>query len=265
MTPDLARITLHLRPTHPDSIPALTGRASQAWYLNALRTIDPVLSAAIHNGSGQLKAFTTSGILPLPNGELLKLLPAQTYRLVITTLHPDLTRLTLNALLPKWNQIKLHEQPFTVAQADVETRTYAEVLGIHLQHNQRRLTMNFVTPTVFKRTGDLQIPLPLPEYVFGNLIDRWTRLAPTTPLHPELRDWIQAHVDIGYHRIGSERISFERAGKGVLIGFTGSVGFRFHSSEQPFLNQVHALADYARFAGTGAKTTIGLGQIEIST
>jgi len=264
MKPDLARIHLHLRPTHSDSIPALTGRASQAWYLDALRTIDPVLSAAIHDGSGQLKAFTTSGILPLPRGEMLKLLPTQTYHLVISSLHPDLTRLTLNALLPTWKVITLHEQPFTLEQAEVETTTYADILATSFSSDQRRLTIDFVTPTVFKRTGDLQMPLPLPEYVFGNLIDRWARLASTTPLHPDLRDWIQANVDIGYHRIGSERVSFERAGKGFMIGFIGSVGYRIHSSESPFLNQVHALAHYARFAGTGAKTTIGLGQIEIS-
>jgi CRISPR-associated endoribonuclease Cas6 len=261
---DIARITLHLRPHHPDTIPAFTGRASQAWYLDALRAIDPALSAAIHDGTGQLKAFTTSGILPLPPGAMLKLSPTQSYRLIVSSLHPDLTRLTLKALLPTWNVVTLHEQPFTVEQSEVETTTYADILTTSLPADQRRLTIDFVTPTVFKRTGDLHMPLPLPEYVFGSLIDRWGRLASATPLHPDMREWIQSHIDIGYHRIGSERVSFERAGKGFMIGFTGAVGYRIHSGEQPFLSQIHGLAQYARFAGTGAKTTIGLGQVEVS-
>jgi len=259
---DLASITLHLRPTHADTIPAHTGRAAQAWFLDSLRALDSAVSAAVHDGTGQLKPFTARGLHPAPTGELMNLSPRQSYTLRVTTLHTDLTHLALN-LFPRWRQgITLHDQLFAVEHIEVASTTYADLLNQQPTSPSRRLAFAFFTPTVFKRTGDLSIPLPLPEYVFGSLIDRWARFAPNAPLHNDLRAWVMAHISIDSHDIRTRRVSFERANKGVMVGFVGTVAYYAGSSESPFLAQLHALADYAAYAGVGAKTTVGLGQIE---
>ncbi|MBZ0281018.1 MAG: CRISPR system precrRNA processing endoribonuclease RAMP protein Cas6 [Anaerolineae bacterium] len=259
---DLASITLHLRPTHADTIPAQTGRAAQAWFLDSLRTLDSAVSAAVHDGSGQLKPFTARGLHPAPTGELMNLSPRQSYSLRVTTLHTDLTHLALN-MLPIWRQgITLHDQLFAVEHIEVASTTYADLLTRQPVSPSRRLAFAFLTPTAFKRTGDLSIPLPLPEYVFGSLIDRWTRFAPAAPLHNDMRAWVMAHLSVDSHEIRTRRVSFERANKGVTVGFTGTVAYYAGNSELPFLAQLHALADYASYASIGAKTTVGLGQVE---
>jgi len=261
---DIALLTLHLRPTHIAALPAWLGRSAQAWYLSQLRDLDPALSAAVHDGS-RLRPFTLSSLLAPASGDTIRLHPAHPVRLRVTTLHPDVTRLTLNALVPQWlaEGIDLHGQHLHVTSVDTETTGFAELLAA-AQSNPalpRRQTFIFRSPTVFNRTGGMTIPLPLPEYVFGSLIDRWSAFAPVS-LDDGLRAFIQQQIAIVDYEGRTRCIALERANRGQHIGFTGRVTFHAQSGEQPYLAQWHALGDFAVFSGVGKHTTIGLGQIE---
>jgi len=75
----------------------------------------------VHDGSG-LKAFTASNLSTGRWGGLITLRPRERYSLRFTTLFPDLTTFSLNALAPAWLRrgLTLHDQPAPV-EADALT------------------------------------------------------------------------------------------------------------------------------------------------
>ncbi|MCS7071203.1 MAG: CRISPR system precrRNA processing endoribonuclease RAMP protein Cas6 [Anaerolinea sp.] len=260
---ELAIITLHLRPTHRATLPSWLGRSAQAWYLSQLQHVDPALSQAVHDGS-RLRPFTLSTLFPISQGDKLELYPDRPVRLRVTTLHVDVTRLTLNGLVPHWlsDGIDLHGQHLRVESIDTETTSFVGLLDTaSVQQQPRRQTLAFHSPTVFNRTGGLQVPLPLPEYVFGSLIDRWTAFAPI-PLDEGLRAFVNEQVAVVDFEGRTRTISLERANRGQHIGFTGRATFHARSGEQPYLMQWHALGLFAAFSGVGKHSTIGLGQVK---
>lgn len=263
---ELAAFTLHLRFTHSDEIPAWLGRAAQAAFLDSLRTIHPEAATAVHDGS-HLKPFTASNLSTHRWSGLITLRPQERYTLRFTTLFPDLTVLSLNALAPAWlrHGLKLHDQPARVEAVDTMTATYADLLA--QAEAARHLSLRFVSPTQFKLTHPqhksegIPLPLPLPERVFGSLIDRW-ELFSAIQLHPDLREWVRLNVAIAAHRIETRRVEARRAGHGAYTGFVGDVTFELLRRDPPFAQQVAALAAYAPFAGVGIRTTNGMGQVE---
>jgi CRISPR-associated endoribonuclease Cas6 len=269
--PELAAMLLYLRPTHADTIPAWTGRATHAWFLQSLQRLQPELAAIVHDGDGP-KPFTTSGLLGAESrGETVTLRPASRYTLRVTTLHPDVTHIALNGLVPDWlaRGVTLHDQPFRVEAVSTDpaddpranAEDYAGLLArtTLARHVPRQVTFTFASPTAFNKTGGLQVPLPVPELVFGSLIDRWSRFA-TVALHPDVRQFIAECVAVSQHRIQTRRVSYERAGRGAVTGFTGTVTFSIQSTDRFWLGQVHMLAAFAMYSGVGVRTTMGMGQ-----
>lgn len=262
---DLAVFTLHVRPTHADVIPAHQGRAAHAAFLQAIGQINPALAAILHE-SDLRKPFTCSPLLPMPRGEMLRLSPRESYTLRYTTLHTDLTRIAINALPALWEGggVMIHDQPLIVEHVEIEQTRYGELMAISSKVSSRRVRLNFTTPTQFKKTGGLQMPLPLPSYVFGSLADAWETFAPDeTALPADLRAWIDAAVTIEAATLHTETVSFQRANRGTTIGFVGQVTFAATSAPPGMLAAFHTLARYAAFAGVGAKTPMGFGQVAL--
>lgn len=256
---ELAIFTLNLRPLHEAILPGWLGRSAQAWFLDSLRAVSPDLSAAVHDGS-RPRPFTLSSLLPTSARGSLMLSPRRVNTLRLTTLHPDLTQLTQNALIPHWLQhgIVLHSQPLRVESVQAHTLRYADLLAAPAAGRRQRLT--FASPTLFSRTGSLPVPLPLPEYVFGSLLDRWQAFS-SLALHPDLRQFVQQHIGIEAFEGHTQTVSLERAARGSHTGFTGSATFSAHNAQGPCFAHWHALGLYAAFSGVGKHTTIGLGQV----
>ncbi|PJF24101.1 MAG: hypothetical protein CUN53_19530, partial [Phototrophicales bacterium] len=157
---DLLSVMLCLRPSHTDTVPAWLGRAAHAWFLDALRQIQPDLSAAVHDTSGT-KPFTVSSLLTETQRDVLQLTPRRTYLLRLTTLHPDLTRIMTSGVIPRWLEVgvRLHSQHFRVEQIIVDpaldsrtgNTTYADLLAQPPQPG-RAIKMTFLSPTAFHKT-----------------------------------------------------------------------------------------------------------------
>jgi len=283
--PELAALVLHLRAQHSDEIPGWVGPAAHAWMLASLRDIDPALSQIVHDEQG-IKAFTVSNLIGLPPLQLVELRRDAEYQLRVTTLHPDLTHLTVNTLAQRWltEGVRLHDQPFSVEQIVMDSaqdqwsglRDYADFLdqqGLSRRALPRRLDFHFAAPTSFNRTArkttdaekrdPMPTPLPLPELVFGSLIDRWNKFA-SVALHPDLKTFVEQCVSVGSYRIQTRRISYERAGRGSVVGFTGDVTYQVNSSDQFWLGQLHMLSAFALYCGVGVRTAQGLGQVRQS-
>lgn len=270
----MAEISAHilaLRPLHADTIPVWLGRSIQAWFLDSVRQISPVLSEVLHDGPGP-KPFTISNLVGTSRHDLLHLSPAQVYSLRITTLHPDLTRLMLHGLIPAWlaTPILLHDQPFRVEMVVCDnlqepTSGQADYADLLTASTARSLNLTFGSPTTFKKTHpdrktEQFQPLPEPRLVFRSLFERWNRFSPL-PLPDGLMEEIEKGVTLADYRIHTERVGFERANRTSLVGFVGWVRYDLAASLSPQTRQViQVLGEFARYSGVGIKTTVGLGQ-----
>jgi CRISPR-associated endoribonuclease Cas6 len=172
-------------------------------------------------------------------------------------------------MIPAWlsGPVTLHDQPLrveriiTTAEEDVWAGVcdYGDLLPKASQP-PRTVSFQFASPTSFNKTGGQQIPLPLPEYVFGSLVDRWTRFS-SVGLHPDLKKLATECVVISQYRTDTRQISFERALRGSVVGFVGDVTFTLQTSDSVLRGQLHTLAAYALYAGVGTRTAQGLGQV----
>lgn len=265
MPHDVASVLLLLQPRKAqNNLPLWLGQSAQAFFLNSLQRLNPHLSAAVHDGSG-LKPFTTSNLLGMDDG----IQPDQPLQLRFTTLHPHLTTLMLNGLVPIWcaEGVSLHDQPLTVTGVQIESHenpwcgvdTYAQLLQPS-HSDQSRISFTFASPTAFKATAGHFVPLPQPELVFSSLIDRWNAFAPTR-LPQTLYDVIRGGVAIESLDIQTAEISLSRGLRGTIIGFTGNVTYYLIERDREARRLLHTLAAFAKYSGVGVKTTVGLGQV----
>ncbi len=270
---DCSRITLHLRVTHQDTIPGWLGRAMQGIYLHAMEAISPEVSLAIHNGSAY-HPYTLSDVLPMARAELRELRRGETLTVILTTLHPEVTMLTLNAVVPTWVEqgIDLHGQLMPVDRAEVHTASYEGMLEAATQQTDRYIQMRFLTPTSVKKSrppsadGERResavLPLPNPDRVFISLYERWNSFAPVK-LPEALRDYLSHEILLHYCNIRTHYVDRQRANKGGTTGFMGDVTFYCDSRTQPYLGYTHALAAFALYSGVGIKTTQGMGTVQL--
>jgi CRISPR-associated endoribonuclease Cas6 len=137
---------------------------------------------------------------------------------------------------------------------------------------EKTFSFQFVTPTFFKRGGgptypDLLVPLPLPDLVFGSLLRNWNQFSPASFVEASLLKEICAHhLEMTHHRISSQqaRLVFQqddgRYRTTTFPGFVGSCAFRLVGLQDPgVVKTLNTLADFAFYAGVGAKTTMGFG------
>ena len=122
------------------------------------------------------------------------------------------------------------------------------------------IVLQFLSPTSFHTHG-VHYPLPDPALTFQSYFLRWNRLAPAAlQININLLDAVAAHVVVAQLQVETQAVEF---GGYRQVGFVGRVRFHIKQSEwigKEVVRQLNALADFANYAGTGHKTTQGMGQ-----
>jgi CRISPR-associated endoribonuclease Cas6 len=129
--------------------------------------------------------------------------------------------------------------------------------------------IQFVTPTAFK-TGDADMPLPVPRLCFQSWLNSWDAHAPlpffqdTAMRRAFLADVVERGVTVTYDhlRLVQAPLYFDGA-RTREQGFVGTCRFTAKSSKiEPVHRKILAtLAAYSYYASTGRKTTMGMGLI----
>jgi CRISPR-associated endoribonuclease Cas6 len=127
--------------------------------------------------------------------------------------------------------------------------------------------MQFVTPTAFK-TGDAAMPLPVPRLCFQSWLNSWDEHAPLPFFQDKamrrafLADVVEWGVSVTYDhlRLVQTPLYFDGA-RTREHGFVGTCRFTAKSAKvAPAHRKILAtLAAYSYYAGTGRKTTMGMG------
>jgi CRISPR-associated endoribonuclease Cas6 len=268
----LLATVITLTPAEPASVPAELGRAVHAWFLDRVERADDALAHRLHEEAGP-RPFTASNLWGTGRARdgRVTLDPQRRCWLRLTGLTAEVSGAIERALPAVGEDLTLAGARLRVAEiatgasehpwagrADYTdlVQRYTLAPGPH----PRGVTLRFASPTLF-RSGGRDVPLPLPPLVFDGYLRKWNTFSPLT-LPDEARRYAEECVALGRFKLRSHLASFEQGGKGAHVGFTGQVRFRFLVGDAYWTRMMLLLAGYAFWAGTGYRTTVGLGQTQ---
>jgi CRISPR/Cas system endoribonuclease Cas6 (RAMP superfamily) len=133
--------------------------------------------------------------------------------------------------------------------------TYEEIWDSNATREEPLLVLSFQSPTTVPLQRNTRA-LPLPELVFGSLMDKWQRWGPVDL--SGIRAALSNRVDLEYFRIEARPV---RAGRRPETAFMGTVGYSLRRLDPLLRGALHALGAYAFYAGVGARTVAGYGQV----
>ncbi|WP_414584925.1 CRISPR system precrRNA processing endoribonuclease RAMP protein Cas6 [Scytonema sp. PCC 10023] len=149
---------------------------------------------------------------------------------------------------------------FNVLNRENETTSYEELYTTLVANEPepvRRFNLQFLTPTAFAQ-GSASLPLPVPPLMFRSWLERWNHFAPIYLGSDELIAYLSNAILLKNHKIQTRSWQLH---KGYVNGFVGDVTLQVFNRADPLLaNVANLLVQYARFAGTGMKTRLGMGQ-----
>jgi CRISPR-associated endoribonuclease Cas6 len=150
----------------------------------------------------------------------------------------------------------LSRKPVMVENIDMSEgkfSSFSEVLKS--ARPETKIILEFLSPTSFRRSG-VQILFPEPRLVFSSLLKRWNTFS-ETKLPEEYAEGF-ASIKVSNYNLHTELVQFS---KYKIIGFKGRIEYELPQEfPEPCRQAVNALADFAFYAGTGAKTAMGMGQ-----
>ena len=268
----LLSLTLRLRPLpQPDPtavLPIWWGRAAHRLLLDTVEAIDPPLVRELHDEDGP-RPFSVSSLLGrFPHGTLEA---GGVYRLRFTALTPGLRQAMEQAAasgpLAPGAQVELDRHPFEVLppetdgdeaqppqSGDPQSLSAPYLLG--KIPAPRRLGFTLLSPTTFK-SGGKHVPVPLPELVFGSLLERWNAFAPLV-FPPEARRYAAECLAMARYDLHTRSVVVK--GGGLRVGAVGEVSYITLNYDRYWMSVLATLAEYAWYAGVGAGVTNGLGQ-----
>ena len=276
--PDLASLILILRPEAPHeqtkTPPRWWGRAAHAMLLNIVRQYNPQFAEHLHQDHQQ-RPFSVSTLMGKTKGGIPLL--SEQYRLRITAYQKELAAILIQAAqdgpLSVERTIDLDYQPFKIEAIKPITDGSSAIGGnpwaalnsyqqlsapwlLAKDTPNRRISIQFTSATTFKRDGK-HLPIPLPELVFGSLLERWNEFAPIT-FPEEVRRYTSECMALGRFNLHSYAVHL-KAGS-VRIGAVGQATYSSLNYDRYWMSVVHVLANFSLFSGVGAGTSMGLGQ-----
>jgi CRISPR-associated endoribonuclease Cas6 len=246
--------------------------------LDLVGAADPLLAQRLHAGSRR-RPYTVSSLrgTRAERRGRVSLDPDQSVWLRFTSLEASLSEVLLGDVIShlpgmvslggaemavEGATIDAASHPWA-AQSDHETLLEQHLLGS--PRHQRKVRLQFASPTTFRRTGgrfegrklpDHDQPMPLPDLVFGSLADAWEAFAPVS-LARDVRGFAARCLAVRRYRMQTRLVD---DGRSRQAGAMGTCEYQVLSDDPLWLHLVHLLAAYSLFCGTGRGTAAGWGQ-----
>jgi len=272
---DLLSLVLTLRPTHAAPLPPRLGRAAHAILLARIAAQDAALAERLH-AEDSPRPFTCSELIGGRRGER-QVTPEQPYTLRYTALTAEIAA-ALATAFAAGDTLTFEGVDFTVEDLTPSpplplspspwagTDDYQALAARYLlpagSLPDNRWTLLFASPTTFKTQGQTQ-PLPLPGLVFGSLVRRWNAFAPVALPEDGVQRYAEEMVVLSRFNLksapGWDRGKGDR--RGLRIGCIGQAAYHAQNRDRYWLSVLSLLADFALYAGVGAQTTMGMGQV----
>ncbi|HQE92652.1 MAG TPA: CRISPR system precrRNA processing endoribonuclease RAMP protein Cas6 [Anaerolineae bacterium] len=282
---DLLSLVLTLRPTTAAALPPRLGRAAHAILLAHIAEHDPALAEALH-AEDSLRPITASELIG-GRVEDQRVSPERLYTLRYTALTAE-TSAALCAAFAPGDTLTFEDVDFIVetiepladSASEIENQKsrenhlspwagnddYPSLAARHLlpaaPPSAARWTFVLASPTAFRSQGQTQ-PLPLPGLFFGSLVKRWNAFAPVALPEEGIKHYAEEMTVVSRFSLrsapGWDRGRGDR--RGLRIGSIGKITYTALNRDRYWLSAFDLLAEFALYAGAGAQTTMGMGQV----
>jgi len=232
--------------------------------LSLIRRSSRTLADELHN-SDSVKPFTIS---PL-QGKLeraarsVKVSGGYEYSIRLTFLKEDVFAHFMDgALKAAGEPVRLEPAIFHIDRVIVQHeesllchhQSYVELLA--QSRPSEKVSMQFLSPTAFRSGGKRNVVFPEPSLVFGSYLNRWQCFSPVELAEVTAR--LLDQIIVTRYKLKTHILHFNSYQE---TGFEGECTFELPSScDEESLKKINTLADFAFYCGTGAKTTMGMGQ-----
>ncbi len=253
-------------------LPPHLGRASHALFLKGVAERDPALAERLH-AADERRPFTCSSLVGVRmervNGELKAVVvPGRPLFLRYTGLTAEISEHLIRWAEAPPRVVEIEGAWLALQGATLDPSvhpwagqtTYQALLRKTLPTEEplpRHLELEFFSPTAF-HSGGRNVPLPLPDLVYGSLLEKWNEFAPAT-VSPEVRRFAQECLAISRYELSTRSVPGK--GGGMQIGFVGYCRYTVLRADPYWVGILRALTDYAFYAGVGYQTTTGMGQV----
>lgn len=265
--PELGVLSLVLTPVADCSFGVTPTRSLQAALLRRIELVNPELSAKLHDApsgaSSSEKPWTIStlaGNFQKNRGRLIS--PAgEKYQVRITALNADLI-LALQAAFDNAHPLGtepliLEDVSFTVLSEQCRWDSLSSYASIVSRSRPvRDIILRFDSPAGFRPQSKTSA-LPEPNRCILGYLHKWNSFSELAMQTEPLLEYVKEHIIIDGIELKLKSVNY---GTYLQSGWVGSVKWTA-DGETPFLlRMVNALVDFAFYCGTGAKTTMGMGQ-----
>ena len=260
----LYSVLLKLKADGEATISPTQGHHAYALFLSLMQRSNPEVAEALHNEAAA-KSFTIS---PLQGkfqkaGKEIRVKDSEEYAIRLTFLHEDIFAYFMDATLKAANQplrlesaifhiehVVLHHQdsPLCHHQSYKDLISEAQPL--------RKIRLHFLSPTTFRSGGKRNVLFPEVSLVFGSYLSKWQQFSPIKIDEAIAKCWDKLRV--AQYKLGTRILHFNSYQE---IGFEGECAFELPAGlSEDTVKAINTLADFAFYCGTGAKTTMGMGQ-----
>lgn len=280
----LTAAVIHLEALEDGQIHNATGRGVHGFWFHHWGKVTPEVADALHQDS-QLPAYTLSPLMELPRAGREGVVDVPQGKQVwfrATTL----TRSLSEALVENWlpaleigTEIEIPGSDPEDAETGGSNRTgfrwkvigksisadehpwagqmeYSQLASQYLYEKRPpvRWWLRFATPTAFHGSAG-HFPFPLPNSLVASWLRRWQAYAPIA-LSDGLPELVYQKTVINAYSLKTAPV---QEGKRLTVGCVGHLSFRALQMHPADRAAISALAHYAFFAGSGHRTTQGMG------
>lgn len=271
---------LEIMAMHDATLSTTTGHQAHALFLDLVKQIDPVLSARLHD-EPEYRPFTVS---PLSGEQehrtTMRLKAGKIYRIRITLLDGGALWqcLSNHFLATPGTTLRLNDAEFllhyintTPASDPTGWAGYTDWITLSNTRPRNNITMQFASPTAFSMGARNFALFPEPTHLWDSLMRTWNLYAPEV-LRIEklpLREFVRQNVKVNDYALHTATLHYPKyTQKGFIGNCTYIVKGTSHPSDSnkeahPCAQQLATLAEFARYAGVGYKTTMGMGQTRL--
>jgi len=260
----LYSVVLRLKAENDAVVSPTQGPHAYALFLDLLGQSSQVMADRLHRDDAH-KPFTVSPLLGRFNraGAGVAIVQGAEYGIRLTFLSDDIYAHFMDAACKAAERpLHLEAAVFGLQQVCFNYRqsplcrmsSYEELYyGDRADHS---LKLKFTSPTVFRSGGKRNILVPEPGLVFSSYLRKWQQFSPLK-YADSLAKSLRA-LNLAWHRLRTYRWHFNDY---VETGFEGECLFKIpEDMDLSTVRAVNALANFAFYCGTGAKTTMGMGQ-----
>jgi CRISPR-associated endoribonuclease Cas6 len=233
-------------------------------FLALIRQSSPKMADEMHD-SDSMKPFTIS---PLHGkfqraGKNLKVIGGYEYSIRLTFLKEDVFAYFMDAALKAASQplrlesaifhidhVVLHHEDSPLCHHQSYQELFTESQPV------RKISLQFLSPTAFRSGGKRNVLFPEASLAFGSYLSKWQHFSPIK-VDEHMAEFLE-QIIVARYKLSTHILHFNAYQE---TGFEGDCTFELPADfDEDSLKTINALADFAFYCGTGAKTTMGMGQ-----